>query len=134
MSNPHQPLFDAISRFRASWFRRGWSYDRRFESIACSFNSESAEQARTLLRPLLPYSWTNRTLAGAPPVFVAIAERTGGIRSAQMILGGDRVGHLTPYGLWWPWEEGQTVSLRIGIEGGSPSDMYELANIFGTDL
>jgi hypothetical protein len=102
--------------------------------VASTFDSESAATARVLIEPILPHCWTSRTMPTAPRPFPEIAERTGGLRSTQFIFGADPVGRLTLYGLWWPWEEGRTISLRIGLEGASNADTIELCNAFGAEL
>ena len=35
------------------------------------------------------------------------------------------------YGLWWPWEEAQTISLRVGVEGASNAQLEQLRACFG---
>ena len=72
-----------------------------------------------------------RGLASAQPWIQEIATRTGGIRSTQLILSGNVVAGVAPYGLWWPWDESQTISLRIGLEGATNADQDLLAECFG---
>jgi hypothetical protein len=134
MATPHQELFAALARLRAAWPQRGWSYDNRFQCVASSFSADQATTARTLVTTLFPYIWTSRTLATAPAMFAQIAERTGGVRSAQQLLGADPVGRLVPYGLWWPWEEGTTISLRIGLDNASMAETIEFSGVFGAEL
>src|SRR5689334_19910883 len=101
MARLHQPIIDAFGRFRASWPKRGWSYDNRFECVASSFDADFAPEAKKLLAPLFPQAITERTLATASVAIREIAARTGGVRAAQLILGGTPVHHITPFGLWW---------------------------------
>ena len=77
--------------------------------------------------------WTARTLANAGEPFIDIAKRTGGLRSNQMIFGADPVDRIIMYGLWWPWEDGYTISLRLGLEGASPADLIELCATFDAE-
>ena len=134
MSTSYQALLASLGRLRTSWPQRGWSYDNRFQCVASSFSADHAITARTLVTALFPYVWSSRTLATAPAMFAQIAERTGGVRSAQQLLGADPVGRLIPDGLWWPWEEGTTISLRIGLEGASMAETIEFSGIFGAEL
>jgi hypothetical protein len=134
VATPSSPLFTALARFRSSWPQRGWSYDNRVECVASSFSLVSAPSARDLINDLLPHTWNSRTLPAAPPSFRLIAERTGGVRASQLIFGADPVGRLIPYGLWWPWEEGGTISLRIGLEGASMAENIELCEAFGAEI
>lgn len=133
MASSHQAVFDALSRFRASWPRRGWSYDGRLLCVASTFDTGFAAQARDLVKELLPHVWTDRTLSNAGDLINEIARRTGGVRSNQMIFEADRVGNITPFGLWWPWEDGYTISLRVGIEGGSQRELLQLCSVFGAE-
>lgn len=133
MNGPEQAVLDGFKQLRAVWPHRGWSYDNRFECVASSFAADFAPEARKLLAPLFPYGVTERTLPNASPVLQELAERTGGIRAAQMIYTAMPVGRLTPYGLWWPWEEAQTISLRIGLEGGTPAHMMQVLECFGVE-
>jgi hypothetical protein len=133
MPSPPQALFDALRRFRASWPRRGWSYDIRVQCVASTFDAELTNNELTLVRTLLPHVWTHLTLARAGDPFVEIAKRTGGLRSNQMIFGADPMGKLVLYGLWWPWENGNTISLRIGLEGASTGELIELCEAFGAE-
>lgn len=134
MASTSSPIFAAFSRFRSSWPQRGWSYDNRVECVASSFSLVSAPSARELISAILPHVWTSRTLPTAPPSIRLIAERTGGVRASQLIFGADPVGRLIPYGLWWPWEEGGTISLRIGLEGASMAETIELCEAFGAEI
>ena len=125
---------DGFGRFRASWPKRGWSFDNRFQCVASSFEEDLAADARRLLAPLFPYALTERNLATGSAAIREVAARTGGVRAKQIVFGADPVGGITPYALWWPWEEGQTISLRIGLEPASPAEIDELCSCFGAIL
>ena len=133
MPNPHQSVLDGFRRFRAAWPHRGWSLDNRFDCVASSFGADFAPQARVLLTPIFPHVISERTLPAASLPIRELAARTGGVRAAQMIFGADMVGRVTPYGLWWPWEEAQTVSLRIGLEGASLAELEDVYTCFGVE-
>jgi hypothetical protein len=133
MASRHQAILEAFGNFRASWPRRGWTFDNRFECVASTFGADFAPQAKGLIISVLPQVWTDVTLVTATPVIAQIAERTGGLRSGQYIFGATPSGRVTAYGLWWPWEEGRTISLRIGLEGASSDDVNDLCTAFGAE-
>ncbi len=60
----------------------------------------------------LPRGWTTKSLDAAPTNLKALTQRTGGLRSNQRLLAG---ADDTLYGLWWPWGNGTTITLRIGL-------------------
>lgn len=134
MASAHRPLFEALSRFRAAWPKRGWSFDHRFQCVASSFDTDLAPEARGLLAPIFPHALTERTIASASAPIREVAARTGGVRAGQIVFAADPVAGAIAYGLWWPWEEAQTISLRIGLEGVTPAEIDELCTCFGAVL
>jgi hypothetical protein len=81
----------------------------------------------------LTTSWTEATLATAPAPIKALADACGGLRAAQLLLWGGGVDAPGAFGLWWPWGDGTTVSLRIGLHDvDAPKQRYpRLRDIFG---
>ena len=133
MARVTPPIFEAFSRLRTSWPKRGWSWDSRFECVASTFGSDLITEAKASAGIALPQVWTDKTLGTAPTALRDLAKKTGGVRAAQMLLSGDPYGLLLPYGLWWPWEDGHTISLRIGLEGASSDQKQLLLSTFGVE-
>lgn len=133
MGSTVQPVIDAFARFRTTWPRRGWSFDNRFQCVASTIDADFAPQARLLIAPMLPLAFSERTVQTATPLVRHVASRTGGLRAAQMIFAADPVDYVMAYGLWWPWEEAQTISIRLGLEGATQDDLFELCTVFGAE-
>jgi hypothetical protein len=124
-------LFESLSRLRAKWPKGGWSWDNRFGCVASSFGIDLVPDARAALREALVNEWTMRTISGAPPVVREVAESTGGIRPDQLLFSSDPAARVLSYGLWWPWGDDITISLRIGLSGyASESENYRFRSIF----
>ena len=134
--DPWQPLFDRMKKLKESWPSRGWSWDGRLYTIASSFSQEFEAKARASAVQALPLEWTSTTVGSAPPRLRDLTERTGGLRAGQMLLAGDPVGSVLPYGLWWPWGDGETISLRIGIADldSMREPFPRLRDVFGVSL
>jgi hypothetical protein len=109
-------LFTGLRALKAAWPMGGWSWDSRLSSIASSFGAHHSVSARTAVALGLPTIWTRETIPTAPGRIQAIAERYEGVRKGQLLLTGGRVDSLLAFGLWWPWETSETVSLRIGLD------------------
>ncbi|HMR74496.1 MAG TPA: hypothetical protein PKD61_05280 [Polyangiaceae bacterium] len=125
-------LFNALTKFRAEWPKRGWSWDNRLSCVASAFGVELSDEARQALPLAFPHQWNHRNLNSAPPIVQQIAERTGGVRQDQMIVATNPVAGSIAYGLWWPWGDDTTISLRIGVAGGSGIALEErLRETFG---
>ena len=127
-----QALLQSLKDVKAKWPMRGWSFDNRFTCVASTFGIDMAEKARAAVAVALPRDWTERTLPGAPTILRELASRTGGVRAGQFLFSSDVAAGAAAYGLWWPWEEGRTISLRIGIEGAGDIT-YPLCEVFGVE-
>jgi hypothetical protein len=110
-------LFEKLGQFRKNWIKGGWSWDSRFSCVASSFNHELEAEARAVVLAYLPHEWNPKTVGSAPQSARDIAETTGGVRTDQRLYTMDQTGRLVAYGLWWPWGDEITISLRIGLGG-----------------
>ncbi len=110
-----QPLLDRLTQLKDTWPAPPWSWDSRFSTIASSFDATLEPTVRASAVLAFPRGWTVGSLESAPPELRAIAERTGGLRAGQRLLGGDPIACPGLYGLWWPWGGNAKVTLRIGI-------------------
>jgi hypothetical protein len=120
---PSQPsphvFLDALAKLRAGWPGVGWSWDGRFRCLLSSFDKKIAERVREVVADALGPemgAWTAANLETAPPAVQALAGRHGGVRAGQMLLTGAAAAGMRIYGLWWPWGDAATISLRICIE------------------
>jgi len=129
-------LFGSLKGLRTTWPSRGWSWDGRFSCVTSTFNVELQAKARSAVAVVLPTEWSATTIQRSPAPLRDLAERTGGLREGQMILVSTAVGSTYAYGLWWPWGDGITTSLRIGLGGTHvPQDAFQrLRDVFGVEL
>lgn len=125
-------IFARLKRFRGAWVSGGWSWDRRLDCVASTFDIADADEARRLLTSLFAEEWTSVTLADAPSLIIDVAETSGGVRSDQLLFATPDASVIA-YGLWWPWGSGATsISMRVGLLGRiSEDDMMMLREIFG---
>src|ERR1700712_2583732 len=110
-------LFAVFEQLKKAWIKGGWSWDSRFSCVASSFNVELEAEARAVVLRFLPNEWTSKSIVNAPPSLKEVAEATGGVRTDQRVFTGDTSGRLVGWGLWWPWGDEITISLRIGLGG-----------------
>lgn len=128
---PSDPLFDPLERIKQRWPAGGWTWDSRLSCVSSSFGTETADEARAAAMQGLPTVWDHRSLGRAPDYARDIAEIAGGVRPGQLIFTGNPVGRVVAYGLWWPWNDEQTTSFRIGIGGdGAVHEEFRLRDLF----
>ena len=104
-------MLDQLAQLKSSWPGTEWTWDSRFSTVGSSFTLALEPQARASAKHALTREWTVNTLADAPEGLRALAARSGGLRAGQKLLAGD---DDPLFGLWWPWGNGQTITLRIG--------------------
>ncbi len=135
--DPLALLFGAMKEVRASWPSYGWSWDARVSCVTSSFSVELEGKARTVAAIALSTEWTPSTIQRAPAHLRELAERTGGLRAGQLLLSSAAIGGaLFAYGFWWPWGDGMTTSVRIGLggPGAKPDVLQRLRDTFGVEL
>ena len=125
-------IFAALKTFRADWMARGWSWDRRFECAASTFDLSEVAEAERLVEEAFPFQYRERTIARAPELVGEVARFTEGVRKDQRLYArGDE--SILAYGLWWPWGgEVTNISMRIGLAGDVRGEhVFELQKLFG---
>jgi hypothetical protein len=80
--------------------------------------------------------YTTATLNSATPELRELAARTGGLRAGQLLLVGGPVGGITAFGLWWPWGDGETISMRVGLLDidAAREPWRRLRDVFGVSM
>lgn len=116
-----QPLFESLGRMKAAWPTRGWSWDPRLLCVTSSFTTEQEPAARKATQNALQNEWTSSTITRGPQQLRDVVERSGGIRQGQIVLSTGPINGLLVYGLWWPWGDAETISLRVGLADVDPN-------------
>ncbi len=112
-----EPIFAALATLKREWPARGWSWDTRLVCVTSSFAGEFVEPARTALKKAFQAEYTSKTVTTAHPYLQEVGERAGGVRANQAAYAATPapIAHLLVFGLWWPWNDQETVSVRVGI-------------------
>jgi hypothetical protein len=136
MANPNEAwesIFAALDRLKAQWPAPDWMYDRRLKCVASSIPLAREADARAAMAEVLPRSFSVDTIAGAAEGVRALVEKCGGLRASQLLFWGGGDDAPGAFGLWWPWGDGTTVSLRIGLHDVDiPKERYpRLRDVFG---
>lgn len=136
-----EALFARLAQLRSSWPVPVWTYDRRFKCVTCSLAKPDEGVALAAVSPILPASWTAPTLAESPAEVKALVGSYGGLRAGQRVSWGSNGGDAgadgpsapAAFALWWPWGDGVTISLRIGLYAvDQPKVRYpRLRDVFG---
>jgi len=92
-----------------------WEWDDYIGAFLAAFSIDHVAEIQTICDKYFVSCWDSTSLAKIPPSTMAIAESLGGLRSTQKLFVTSPGEFVMAYGAWWPWGDGNTISLRIGM-------------------
>lgn len=92
-----------------------WEWDDYIGAFLATFTPEQAQQVETVCDKYFMSRWDVASLAKIPPSIMEVAESLGGLRASQRLYVTRPGEFVISFGAWWPWGDGKTVSLRIGL-------------------
>jgi hypothetical protein len=106
---------------KAEWPPGGrWEWDGRFGCALTTLNQGNEATGRAVLLAHLPAQWTRETLGQAPALVKQVCAVTGGLKGTQFVFSVN-LGEAVIYCLWWPWGDGTTFSVRVGVASADSS-------------
>jgi len=88
-------------------------WDGRFETVLAEFGVETKDKVRAILERYPGNIWDSSNIGYAPDIVRTINIRVGKLRSGQLLFTSDPSREAFILGAWWPWGDGQTISIRI---------------------
>lgn len=124
-------MLDTLNTFMTHCTAWSWEWESDRKTALRTIQGEEADAADKLLRSTLPYVYDYKNLDTAPINVVVYVEQCGGIRRNQRIYAAPCGDGLSLVVLWWPWSDGSTTSLRVGLAGNaSDTSMTEFSTRF----
>jgi len=121
----------------ASWEVFSWRWDRRFEALLSEFSADDGDGFRAILERDLSLVWDSSNIREAPDAVQVCNDNFGGLRSSQLLFTSDPSQGVLICGAWWPWGDGETISLRIASPDKELSNSQKIGffkrfkNLFG---
>lgn len=91
-----------------------WEMDERLLAALVVFQKEDTEAIRKALETVFERQHDSSSIKKGSDSDKALAESLFGISGNQLLFILDD-GDLVLFGAWWPWGDGNKISLRIGI-------------------
>ena len=92
-----------------------WKWDGRFGTVLAEFPPEKKASVLGILDQSLVSRWDSATIGEAPESAKKVKEHLGGLMAGQLLLLSDPNAEPLVFCAWWPWGNGQTISIRIGL-------------------
>jgi len=99
-----------------------WKWDGRFGTVVAEFPLDKKASVFGVLDRYLTSRWDSASIEDAPEIVKKIQEHLGGLMAGQLLLLSDPDAKLLVYCAWWPWGNGQTISIRVGLFGETSGD------------
>ncbi len=106
----------------SSWDIFSWRWDNRFEGFMTEFSTDNEDKFRTILEIDFTKVWYDSNIGEAPDIEQVCNDTFGGLQSGQLLFTTDPNQDVFICGAWWPWGDGDTISLRIVPFYDTPPD------------
>jgi len=100
--------------------RLAWEWDDRFSAALAVARAPQHEALLALVAAELRSRWDAASLRGAPARIARLSRAWGGLRPGQLMLTRDPGEDPLLLGVWWPWGDGASFSLRVGCDAEGP--------------
>ena len=103
----------SIELLNASWGVFSWKWDHRFEAFLAEFSADNGDEFRAILERDFSQVWDSSNIREAPDIVQMCNNIFGGLQSGQLLFTTDPSQDFFICGAWWPWGNGEAISLRI---------------------
>lgn len=104
-----------------------WKWDSGFSALVAEFSADKQDEVRSVLERHLSFKWDRRSIGKAPEKIKTKTGDLGDLRDNQLLFTTDPEGNILIFAAWWPWGNGEVVSVRIA----SPSTGEQAAETPG---
>jgi hypothetical protein len=92
-----------------------WQWDERFHVALIVFEKEDMGAILSTVSNEFDHQWDASTISSASGPIGELVNSFLGILPGQIIFTCEQGAGLILFAAWWPWGNGSTISLRIGI-------------------
>ena len=104
-----------------------WEWDDYFRAALSPLRRRDGSRAHSLLEATFGTGWSSDSIGAATPAVVRVAESFGGRRPGQELFVSAPGPEVGTCACWWPWGDGETISVRIALLADGASDQEKPA-------
>jgi hypothetical protein len=95
-----------------------WCWDEMFNTALVVFDKCDMDLIYIPMTQEFDTQWDFTTIGNAPPPFYTFFNRVFGIVPGQKIFTATDASGTMLFAVWWPWGDGNKISLRVGLHVG----------------
>jgi len=99
-----------------------WKWDERFETVLAEFSVTDKETVHQTIASHMDNIWGIDNGEGSPKVVQMIIDYFGGLNPGQTLFTSDPHKDGLLLCAWWPWGNGKTISIRLGVFADALTD------------
>lgn len=99
-----------------------WKWDSRFETALAQFDVREKDWVHGIIQTQMDHVWDAKNKNNTPETVKAAIKCFGGLDSGQKLYTSAPDNDIIILCAWWPWGNGQTISIRLGFFAASLSD------------
>ena len=114
-----------------------WQWDARFEAVLAEFGVDNKDNIRATLERHFSAAWDSANVVNAPDTVGVVKDDLGGLMAGQILFTSDPNHGVVLFCAWWPWGNGEKISLRVGLWSKQLTDpeyaenLQQLKDCFG---
>ncbi len=99
-----------------------WKWDERFGTVLAEFNVNDKELIHKIIKIHMGVTFSEDNSGDASAVAKLVIDYFGGLNSGQLMYMSDPDKEDLILCAWWPWGNGSTISIRLGVFADSLND------------
>lgn len=109
-----------------------WKWDNRFETALAEISVSDKESVDRIISAHMGFAWDNRNFKDTPETVRMIIDSFDGLNPGQLLFTSDPDREDLVLCAWWPWGNGRTISIRLGVfvKSLNNDDSEELTQLF----
>jgi hypothetical protein len=118
LAEKRETLWSMITRISAearSWAGIEWSWEDYTKNALTVIGKDGRDDLEDRLQQNFPHRVERNNMDTAPRALRTVLMRTGGLRAGQRAYYSQDVDGAVAYVLWWPWQDKQHTSIRLGF-------------------
>ncbi|MFH2091823.1 MAG: hypothetical protein ABIJ31_05615 [Pseudomonadota bacterium] len=99
-----------------------WKWDDRFETVLAEFDAGNQDSIIAIIKTHMGDIWDGGNFQKAPEIIKIVIKFFGGLHPGQELFTTQTDRDDLLLCAWWPWSNGKTISIRLGVFARSLSD------------
>jgi len=114
MNDPITPIESLCTDFVNTYHGKlTWEWDDRFDAALATCEAENKDDVHGSLESHMKTIWNSAGADSAPDNVLDVINHFGGLMPEQLLFTTDPHQDILLCCAWWPWGDGNTISLRM---------------------